>query len=223
MRATHSAPALRSHCGHRSQRLCPHPGRGRCGPDPRRAHPAGWVPVRVATRRSRCRADPGLHSIHACLPGPALHSDATCGHPERTVARVHGRTSIRALVLGALPGRRAHLSRLPDCRPPETVFWVSTKTVLGSDYCAVTQDAKCPGGCTLRRGVYVPFQAISPGSRLPPLSDLLADSTKTDLAPRFQESARDAASARTVDQPLRSWATRASACSTVTVLRFGMG
>ena len=58
---------------------------------------------------------------------------------------------------------------------PETVFWVSTKTVLGSDYCAVAQDAKCPGGCTLRRGVYVPFQAISPGSRLPPLSDLLAD------------------------------------------------
>jgi hypothetical protein len=72
---------------------------------------------------------------------------------------------------------------------PETIFWVSTKTVLGSDYCAVVQDVKSSGACTLQRGVYVPFQAISHGSPLPPLSDLLADKTKTDLASRFQESA----------------------------------
>lgn len=78
---------------------------------------------------------------------------------------------------------------------PDTVFWVSTKTILGSDYCAVAQDVKSPGGCTLQRGVYVPFEAMLAGSRLPSLSDLLADGTKTDVAPRFQESACDAGSA----------------------------
>jgi hypothetical protein len=72
---------------------------------------------------------------------------------------------------------------------PDTVFWVSTKTVLGSDYCAVAQDVKSTGGCTLQRGVYIPVEAMLTGRRLPPLSDLLADRTKTDLAPRFRESA----------------------------------
>lgn len=79
---------------------------------------------------------------------------------------------------------------------PDTVFWVSTKTILGSDYCAVAQDVKSPGGCTLQRGVYVPSGAMLAGNRFPQLSDLLADTTKTDLAPRFQESACDTGSAR---------------------------
>lgn len=77
---------------------------------------------------------------------------------------------------------------------PDTVFWVSTETVLGSDYCAVARDVKGTRGCTLQRGVYMPFEAMLTGRRLPPLSDLLADSTKTDLAPRFRESACGAAS-----------------------------
>jgi hypothetical protein len=76
----------------------------------------------------------------------------------------------------------------------DTVFWVSTKTILGSDYCVVDQDVKGPGGSTFQRGVYVPSEAILAGSRLPPLSDLLADGSKTDLAPRFQEWASDDAS-----------------------------
>jgi hypothetical protein len=77
----------------------------------------------------------------------------------------------------------------------DTVFWARTKTILGSDYFAIAQDVKTPG-CTLQHGVYTYFQALQAGYRMPPLWDLLADSSKTDLAPRFQECALDEASPR---------------------------
>jgi hypothetical protein len=71
---------------------------------------------------------------------------------------------------------------------PDTVFWADTKAILGSDCCAVARDIKSPDGHTLRRGRYVYYQALRAGKPVPPLGALLADTGKTDLAPRFQES-----------------------------------
>ncbi len=68
---------------------------------------------------------------------------------------------------------------------PDTVFWVDTKAVLGSDCCAVTRDLTVPDGHTLRRGRYVHYQALQACKPVPPINALLADPGKIDLAPRF--------------------------------------
>ena len=72
---------------------------------------------------------------------------------------------------------------------PDTVFWADTKVILGSDCCAVAYDIKSPEGFTLDRGRYVYYQALRAGKQVPSLRVLLADSGKTDLAPRFRRSA----------------------------------
>jgi hypothetical protein len=69
---------------------------------------------------------------------------------------------------------------------PDTVCWVDTKAVLGSDCCAVARDISTRAGHVLRHGCYVYFQALRAGKPVPSLKALLADPGKIDLAPRFQ-------------------------------------
>jgi hypothetical protein len=69
---------------------------------------------------------------------------------------------------------------------PDTVYWVDTRAILGSDCCAVVRDLMGPDGHALSRGRYVYFQALRAGKPVPPLTKLLADPGKIDLAPRFQ-------------------------------------
>lgn len=74
-------------------------------------------------------------------------------------------------------------------RNPDTVFWVNTQAILGSDCCAVAHDIGSPKGPTLRRGRYVYSDTLRAGKPVPPLSVLLADNGKIDMAPQFQPSA----------------------------------
>jgi hypothetical protein len=74
----------------------------------------------------------------------------------------------------------------PVAATPDTVFWVDTKSVLGSDCCVVTRDMSAPRGQTLRRGCYVYYAALQADQAVPPPSALLAGASKIDLAPRFQ-------------------------------------
>ena len=67
-----------------------------------------------------------------------------------------------------------------------TVYWVEAKATLGSDICAVAHDVKNKEGLTLRQGLYVYHQALQAEKSLPPVSTLLADTSKIDLAPRFR-------------------------------------
>ncbi|MGH3068087.1 MAG: hypothetical protein ACRDMI_05820 [Streptosporangiaceae bacterium] len=69
---------------------------------------------------------------------------------------------------------------------PDTVFWVDTTAILGSDCCAVGRDIDVSRGHTLLRGCYAYYRAWQAGQAAPPLSALLADASKIDLAPRFQ-------------------------------------
>lgn len=71
---------------------------------------------------------------------------------------------------------------------PDTVFWADTKAILGSDCCVVARDIRSPQGSTLPRGRYVYFQALRAGNPVPSLKELLADTSKIDLTPRFQET-----------------------------------
>jgi hypothetical protein len=69
---------------------------------------------------------------------------------------------------------------------PNTVYWVDTQARLGADSCAVVCDVKGRDGRVLRRGAYLYSEALRRGGPLPSLQELLADSRKTDLAPRFR-------------------------------------
>ena len=82
-------------------------------------------------------------------------------------------------------GKFVSLATLIAATPGE-VYWVNTKATLGSDCYAVARDVSSPGGYTLRRGRYVFYQALRAGMLVPSLTELLADSGKIDLAPRFQ-------------------------------------
>lgn len=74
---------------------------------------------------------------------------------------------------------------------PDTVFWVDTRAILGSGCCAVARDITSPDGYTLRRGRYVYHQALRADKPMPSLGELLADTEKIDLAPRFQGGRSD--------------------------------
>jgi hypothetical protein len=74
---------------------------------------------------------------------------------------------------------------------PDTVFWANTKAMLGSDCCTVARDIKSPEGYVLRRGIYRPDRALQAGQPVPPLSELLADTSKADLAPRLWRLVHD--------------------------------
>jgi hypothetical protein len=69
---------------------------------------------------------------------------------------------------------------------PGTVFWVDTYAALGSDCCVVAGDVRIPEGHVLRCGAYVGAGTLRAGTAVPTLAELLADSGKTDLSPRFQ-------------------------------------
>jgi hypothetical protein len=69
---------------------------------------------------------------------------------------------------------------------PGTVFWVNTHRALGADCCAVARDIIDPDGRILRRGRYVYSEILQAQRPVPSLTALLADLTKTDLAPRFR-------------------------------------
>jgi hypothetical protein len=71
---------------------------------------------------------------------------------------------------------------------PDTVFWVDTKTTIGSDCCVVERDITTSTGYVLRRGCYVYFQALRERKRVPPLEVLVADTGKVDLAPRYDRA-----------------------------------
>lgn len=70
-------------------------------------------------------------------------------------------------------------------RNPDTVFWADTEAILGSGSCVVARDIRDLDGYTLPRGCYVHHQALEAGKPVPILQVLLADTGKTDLAPRF--------------------------------------
>lgn len=71
-------------------------------------------------------------------------------------------------------------------KSPDTIYWVDTKVILGSACCAVAHDVRSPEGYTLRRGRYVYYEALRACRPVPPLTALLADTGKIDLAPLFQ-------------------------------------
>lgn len=71
-----------------------------------------------------------------------------------------------------------------------TVFWVDTYAALGSDCCVVACDLKTLEGRILRRGTYMDSARLRAGVAMSALAELLANVGKTDLAPRFQVSAR---------------------------------
>ena len=68
---------------------------------------------------------------------------------------------------------------------PGTVFWVDSRSSIGSDCCAVACDISGSHGPTLRRGRYAYHRVLRDGYLVPPLEVLLADSGKTDLAEQF--------------------------------------
>lgn len=70
---------------------------------------------------------------------------------------------------------------------PETVYWVDTTAMLGSNCCVVARDLTDPSGYILRRGRYVDYEVLRADKAVPPLGALLAGPDKTDLAPRFRE------------------------------------
>lgn len=74
---------------------------------------------------------------------------------------------------------------------PETVFWVNTQEILGSDCCAVVRDVVGPRGRTLLRGRYVYSEVLREGVPVPSLHALLADPGRSDLAPRFARLAAE--------------------------------
>jgi hypothetical protein len=68
-------------------------------------------------------------------------------------------------------------------RTEGAAFWVDTAEVIGSGCIAIARALSSPDGWTLRPGRYVYHQHHDVA---PSLDDLLADSSKTDLAPRFR-------------------------------------
>jgi hypothetical protein len=71
-------------------------------------------------------------------------------------------------------------------RASETVWWVDTSAVIGSNCCVVSHDIVLPDGDTLPRGRYVYYQALRSDETIPSLEALLGDTRKIDLAPRLQ-------------------------------------
>ena len=69
---------------------------------------------------------------------------------------------------------------------PDTVCWVDTKAIFGSDSCAVARDIRTLDGHVLRRGSYIYYQVLRTGTPVPSLEGMLADPGTIDLAPRFQ-------------------------------------
>lgn len=68
---------------------------------------------------------------------------------------------------------------------PNTVYWVDVPAIPGSGCCAVARDVRSPAGFTLKRGCYVYYKALRSNMSLPSLTELLADTSRLDLAPGF--------------------------------------
>lgn len=82
---------------------------------------------------------------------------------------------------------------------PETVFWVDTRSLLGSECCAVARDALSSDGYILPRGCYVQYEILQTGEPLPSLKKLLAYARKTDLTSRFRRLNESACSQPVLD------------------------
>lgn len=70
---------------------------------------------------------------------------------------------------------------------PDTVSWVDTAALLGSNCCVVARDITDPSGYTLHQGRYVDYEILRADKAVPPLEALLADPDRIDLAPRLLE------------------------------------
>lgn len=68
---------------------------------------------------------------------------------------------------------------------PDTIFWVNTRVMLGSDCCAVAYDSTSAEGDTLKRGCYVYSEVLRACAQIPSLKELLAEPDKVDLSTRF--------------------------------------
>jgi hypothetical protein len=68
----------------------------------------------------------------------------------------------------------------------DTVFWVDTEAILGSDCCAVAREVRSVDELALPEGRYVYHEVLSEGDLVPPLDGLLAYPGKADLASRFR-------------------------------------
>lgn len=104
--------------------------------------------------------------------------------PPFTGRRLFGHWFWERYRAGSLVSLEALIAETPD-----TVFWVNTQAIFGSDCCVVASDIRRPDGQTLRRGCYVYSEVLRAGESLPSLTALLTDTGKIDLAPRFQRSA----------------------------------
>lgn len=68
---------------------------------------------------------------------------------------------------------------------PDTIFWVNTRAMLGSDCCAVAYDSTSAERDTLKRGRYIYSEVLRAGAQVPSLKELLAEPGKVDLSTRF--------------------------------------
>jgi hypothetical protein len=83
----------------------------------------------------------------------------------------------------------------------DTVFWIDTRAILGSDCCVVARDVRSPGEPVLRQGRYVYHEVLRDRKPVPSLETLLADPSKVDLASRFGQSDSDCGETRTRSTP----------------------
>ena len=84
---------------------------------------------------------------------------------------------------------------------PAAVFWANTEATLGTNCFVVARDIESGEDYTLRRGIYVYYKALRASTPVPPLTVLLADSNKIDLAPRFRRFIDSDGRPQAVDKP----------------------
>jgi len=84
---------------------------------------------------------------------------------------------------------------------PDTIFWVNTRVMLGSDCCAVAYDSTSAERDTLKRGCYVYSEVLRACAQIPSLKELLAEPDKVDLSTRFQRTADRAVSSECKADP----------------------
>ena len=82
-------------------------------------------------------------------------------------------------------GRLVSLARLVAATTGD-VFWLDSAPGLAASCLAIAHDVTAPEGYTLPRGCYLYYKSLRAGTTLPLLPDLLSDTAKVDLAPRFK-------------------------------------
>ena len=139
-----------------------------------RPAPPSWLHVRMDARGYHHRTGRGLHGVRCGQAAAPLDGDATrVGTPKSGVATLHRQALFRELVLGVLPGRGHRFLGGVIAASANTVFWVNTQAILGSDCCIVARDIGGPGRRTLQRGCYAYSEVLRAGKRVPSLAALL--------------------------------------------------